>query len=882
MRLKKLFKSIGSAMALAVVALALSAVQNVYAASSVDASVKLTEIDYEKSIIKVKLNDADSALLISDGKQKKWEYAPVIKGSDNTVELDISWISVTNDYTLSLRGDVSATPIKVIIPKQTKNFKVTYSTLDGGKLSFQNATGKVQWKKKDALNWEDFPTDASGAPDTTAFRDRLLGMCPNGATLLFRLAPEKGTSVTAVGKRASKEVSVSVAKKLAAPAIKVDDEKMTIAVSKDMQYRYCDSYGNPYENGTLNAWNDFGKSYDCPLSDIAGKAMISTENPSPSDVYIQFRTKASSTKQMSNVTTVKIPAQRDLTAAAKEKIKLVYTSTTTFQIEIAAASADEPYEYCILNKKDLKEGVDIDNVREIQWKTVNSQSPVSISESKNKVENGSKVYVRRKALKELGNDDYEIASPYMFLGEVMYPKDITTLQSGLIWLQTVAGRCNPDNSSGKLNFTFFSETNSPITQIRFVDYSSTGTDRGTLKINDDFTSVVSKNTEYDASVTDTTDAKHYQYIINTTIFSTAKLDSVAVNNKQREMLAYIKIKDSDEEFKSDSEKGIALYMHPATVVNNPSSPSAKEDIATKLGWTGYSATDDYIPYATTFERVYGSTWIYKKNNGYAQYMNKEACDDTKFRVRLDIGTRYVPKSNTKGTVSSTEKVEITKIKYDGVEFLKNATDSNGNKYFEVEYADIKGTTTDNTGDEQRMAVLTVNVDVIEKNVQIDDRDKETPLLVYLSNGEVIKDSLKINLKNTAIIVDSESKVPGAQSLTINDLLKLEDKTIITGASGQTEEKVTEHPDDYHICLKKFRADYGVSLDRVTWNGKSICRKISSASEYITMDISNKMLNDIYSSITPGSSESAYLVFEFDNGFKITTGWKITFNRPANS
>lgn len=897
MRLKKLIKSIASAMVLAAVAVTLATGVKAYAASASEASVVVTDINYDQSTITVKLNDADSALLISDGKQKKWEYAPVSKDEDTDLAvLDISWIGLNTDYSLSLRGDVSAVPVKVLIPKQTKTFKATYSTLDGGKISFQNAKGKIQWKKKDAKEWEDFPTK-NGSPDTVKFQEKLLAMCPNGASLMFRLASENGTSVTSPGKRASKEVYVTVAKKLAAPTIKVDDEKLTIAVTKDMQYRYCDEYGNPCGNlinddGTPQGilveyddngneigrhdpeyWISFSKASDYPLYKIAKNAMVKEADPSyiTRDVYIQFRTKASSTKQMSNVTTIKIPAQRPMSDAAKNSIKLNYTSTSSFQIEIAAASADEPYEYCIINQKDYREGVRIESVKELKWRTVNSQTPVSVSKTKDKVDESSLVFVRRKAIKELGNDDYQIASPVMPLGSIEYPNDITGVDSKLKWLVTVAGRCNPDNIDGKLNFRFYSDTNSPISQIKFVDYASTGTVRGTLKINEDFTSTVSENGDYDPTNADTSDKYHYRYIIDTSIFSTAKIDSAAANNKNRRMLANITVMDSDDEFKSTSEKGIALMIHPATVVNNPSNDTAKQNIADKLGWDKNAS--DYtakfkVPYSAKFERVVNS---------------QKTTDDTQFRIRLDIGTRKVPAidAGTQQPVLSANNVEITQIKYDGVTFAKDASGRNGKKYFTVEYADIEGTTSNNSGDEQRMAVVTVNVDAIEMNAEVDDRDKDTPLWIYLSNGEILKESVTINLRNTAVIVDYSTKAKGAQAITINEPLKLQDKVIVTGTNGQSEEKFTEHPDDYHICLKKFQDDYSVSLDKVTWNGQNICRNIVSSGEYITMDISNKALNDIYDAMAADDSQSASIRFEFDNGFVITTGWKITFNKARN-
>lgn len=875
MTLGTYLKKIGGLLLITALVMALSMVIATNAAEG-STSIRVMEINYEDSTIKVRLADSDTALLISDSKQKKWEYVPQSKDGSGCVTLDISWISATNDYVLSMKGDTSLSPVKVTIPKQTKNFKVKYTTANGGTISFQNATGNIEWKKKEALEWETFPRDASGNPDTASFSETLYGLCSNGATLLFRLAPVNGNGSNP-GSRASREQSVVIAKKTAAPAIRIDDEKMTIAVTKDLQYRYCDSSGNPNED---SEWTNFTKSYDCPLSFLAPKALYDPSVPAE-DVYVQFRTAASSSRQVSYVTTACIPAQEDLSSAARNGIKIVYTSTNTFQLEIPTASSDEPYEYCIINQNDIKDGVTIADLDEITWKSVVTTAPILINETKDKVGNNSRIYVRRKAVNSLGEEGYRLASPYIFLGEVTYPKDITTLEN-LIWLQTVAGKCNEENSDGRLSFAFYSETNSPITEIQFVDFASTGTKRGAaLKLNEDFTSVVSENADYDSSVTSGTEEEHYRYIINTTIFSTKKVDSVADTAGQRAMLAYIKIKDSTEYFKSDAGKGIGLYLHQATKVNNPKTNTKKTEIASLLGWTGYNASTDYVPYSTQFERIFNSERIYNVNNGYEGYNNPEKCDAASFRVRLDIGTRYLPKSATKGEYESGEsnKVTVTKIKYDNVEFKVTDKNSENKSYFTVEYADISGSSEGNSGDQQRMAVITVNADVIEKESQIDDRDKDTPLIIYLSNGEIIADAVTLNLRNTAIVVDYKSHTPGAQSLTLNSLLKTEDVTSVT-TNGETKTTVTEHPDDNHIALKKISAGYDVSLKQVTWNGCQICRNIATEGEFITMDISNELLNQAYMTVTKGSSASKYLIFEFDNGFIINSGWKITINRPS--
>lgn len=821
----------------------------------------VTAIDYTTSTITVHMGSRDTVLLMSDGKCRKWDLVPFAADASGDIRVDISWISPSSTYTISFKGDSeeSSDPVKVVIPKQHTTLKVSYDKYSNSMTVYNCPEDReLQWKKKESMSW------INGTPSES----QLLGICANGGVLLFRLAPENGTGEDDPGYRAGKEVSVTVEKKIAAPTIVVDDELMALKVTKGLRYRYCDRYGNPNgtgitqpDNADDDGWATADTDENVPLTEIAPRAMLESSGGDAEDMYIQFYTRATSSKQMSNITTVRIPAQTDLPSDAESRIQIVYTSSTTFEIRIPYASAETPYEYCIINQDDREGGLDIDNpaqADELKWHEVSSSNSVAIKRDTDNVKDESLVYVRRKAYHKLGDADYRLASPVMEVGEIAYPGTISTDSSGILWLQTIAGVCSKDNPSGYIDFSMYSPTNNVIEKIQFVSAASQTSFATLTRSAGDFKSVV----ELNADPGDTDPDR--KYIISTTIMNTSALDSYANDPDTRAMYAYITLEDSTEAFKSQSAEGVGLYIHPASKVNNPSGSSAeseKTDIANKLSWT--SAMADAADFATSFTRVYMSNKVYDPDDPI--YKTKSKCDATAFRVRVDIGTRVMPEltsPNPGAFKAAGTKVTVEKIKYDGVFFTPTIGAGESKAPFTVEYADTKNSDNEDT----RMAVLTINADIIEKNANIDDRNTATPIYIYLSNGEVIKNAVQMNLTETATIkgeANSWSIIEGS--------LKEVDTTTTSSGTG-TVTTTVDHV-DRRITLDVFRSGYDVTLKSVKWNGRDVCTNISKQGDEITMDLSNKEINKIDVDVTT----SAYLVFEFDNGFTITSGWKLTIN-----
>ncbi|MCR5521026.1 MAG: hypothetical protein K6F44_03845 [Lachnospiraceae bacterium] len=781
-------------------------------------SVSVRSINYDESTITVQLGQNDNLLLISDSKKKKWEAIPIDKALDNTVTMDISWVSLTKDYILSLKGDISTEPVSVTIPKQSAALRAAYNTATG-RISFTGETGEIEWRKKESIEWSDLPSD-------DVFKTRLDSMCTYGATVVFRIKGSNGTSISNPGRRPGKEVYVSVPKKIAAPNIKIDDSTLTVAVNSDMQYRMADSKGNPVST----EWTNINKEENMPLAQLASASIVNSQGSNTTEVsFIQFRTKATASKQVSNVKTIEVPAQFDLDASQKENITISYTSSTSFEINVPFAGTQTPYEYCIINTSDQADGITINDLEELTWKVINSTTPVPISRDKNNADEGSLVYVRKKAVGTLGETGYELASPAYLVGTVNYPGEVSTGSGSITWLTTVAGMCSGNNPDGYLSFDLYSPTNSFVSEIRFVDYVSIGTTRETLtRASGDFRcSVITNN---DPGATDDT-----RYIITTTINSTAKLDRFANEASTRKMLAYITLDNSTEAFKSTSDKGVGLYIIPSSKIGNPSGSTKRGDmieIAQKLGWENYDPDTYEFEYATDFERIAGSTR-----------------DKSIFMIKLDLGTRKIP-SAVPGEFTN-DNVAVSKIIADA----KTFTAENG---FTVEYAD----TVNAYSEETAMAVIKVDTAVMEQS--IDDRNTPVTLTIILNNGEIIENAATVTFKETANIVGG----PYSWTITEGNLIEQNESTTIN--EGVTTITYTDRVDKT-IELKVFRNDYSVSLLSVKWGDHYVCDSINMVGSDITLDLSNRLINKI----DVAETTTKPLTFTFDNGFVLSSGFTLT-------
>ncbi len=787
------------------------------------AEVSVTQIDYSNSTITVQMKAEDSMLYISDGKQKKWEYVPVVKADDNTVTFDISWIKSTKDYVLSLKGDASTDPIKVTIPKQITSFKAVYNPSEGT-VTFTGAdNATVEWKKKNGMRWMAITSQED-------FKNKISSMIPNGATILLRIAPVNGTGANP-GSRPSKELSLAIPKKSAAPTITINDSWLTISLVKGMEYRYTDKDGTVIDE---NSWVEVTENADKPLEEFASKSMAAVD---PEDTYVQFRTKATASKQISNITTVRIPARQMLTNEEKGSCKLEYRSSTTFAIKAEKASSTNPYEYCIINADDIEAGITLRNHDEIKWHEIASTAEVIISQKKDNVDNSSEVYIRRKAYKSLGNDEYRLASDAMRLAVITYPGDVSAAEG--TEMKSIAGVCNKDNPGKYMTFVLYSPSESNISAIRFDD----GTHKVQLSSSDFRSTVALNNDQSDPD---------RKYLITTTIMSTAAIDQYAqsfdsngstVNSGLFTVLYTIGASAEVEKDKSL----VSLQLYGASKVNNPSGTAAMEEIAAELSWNGYTAYGDRIGYTTEIERIFQSNRIY----GTAGYEDFRDADQNEFKFKIDFGT---PKNPVAG---NDEDVAVKSIMYDNVVLANDGSN------YKAEYC----TKTDASGREIRYAVITLYADEIEKTTTITARDTAEKLIVSLNNGEVI-DSVTMKLIRCATL----SKNSTGRTIAITEIPA--EKTV-TVTNGETTETVTEPNKDYMITLDILDGYEGLTVMDVTWAGESILLDADGSSVWLSV----RKMKDASDAVSPTGPKTEQVNIIFNNGYSIKRGYILTLTRP---
>jgi hypothetical protein len=504
------------------------------------AGITVKEINYQNSTITLQLNEGDTAVYFSDSSKKNWEELPGSIQSNQTITMDISWIPVTKNYVLTLKGNHSTSVVSVTIPKQASNFSATFNKIKGT-ITFKNAGNRsVEWRKKGSTLWKTVD------PDTIASELSLL--YGNGATVYFRLAPMNGTGVSNVGFRPSKEVTINIPKKPAAPKITVNGSRFSIAVKKGMAYRKVNN------DGSTTEWTTIGSSSELILKNIVPGVLYGAA--SPSAATLQFRTNASSTALMSKTASVTIPVQEGPPSLDTYGISLSYTSSSSVSLQIKAANSTVPFEYTV-----IKEGSEL-NYQTASWTAITSSTAVTLDNKVAKA--GSHIYVRKKSVGTLENSDFALASAEVDVtgaSGIVYPGAPTP--STLTTLITTAGICKTSKTSSHLTFSLYSATSTTVSSISFLD--TYGIDRGTVTSK----STVVKN----SNSTGSSD----KYIITTKITSTESIDNVT------EELLYAKITLANSDvITSTANAGILLYLYPKTTVNNPS----EQD------------------YTTSFERVY--------------------------------------------------------------------------------------------------------------------------------------------------------------------------------------------------------------------------------------------------------------------------------------
>lgn len=528
-----------------------------------EAKITVKEINYEKSTITLQVNSGDTEVYFSASSKNDWEEVPGRIDSNGQIVMDISWVSVSKNQVINIKGDKSAQITSIVIPKQTKNFKAAYHK-SKSIITFTNAGNRtIEWRKKNSPIWQ--------RVHLSTLETELSYYYTHGASLVFRLASVNGVSETDTGMRPSNEVTVTIPKRTAAPSVKINGSSFSLKVNKGVTYRTVK------DDGTFSNWVTNTSSADLNLFELASLAMYGKDGVQE-EVKLQFRKNATNSTQISNIATVIIPIQEGPPEEEKNGITLNYTSSTTLSLTVKSASEAMPFEYSI-----VKDGAELD-YRTTAWKTIVDSNSTSITAKS--APKGSRIYLRKKAVEASPDVEFQLASKEVDVtgsNGIQYPEPPRT--DSLMTLITTAGICNTGNTAGNLTFTLYSPTETKVAKIELKD--TYGLTKGTV----DHKSSVSLN----GSRTGSTD----RYLITTRIISTANVDSYT----NETLYAYITMENGDV-ISSTATTGIHLYLYPKTTAASSDRLDHSMDFRRV-----YASIEEEDPSTFSFQLNYGTEYV---------------------------------------------------------------------------------------------------------------------------------------------------------------------------------------------------------------------------------------------------------------------------------
>lgn len=357
--------------------------------------VEPVSIDYEELWLVVDAGD-NTAVYYSDKSQKVWTEA--LKAADGKYYIDISWLKNTSNVVLSVKGDKNDSVVTIPIAARESKFKVKFDKVNGT-LSFTSlpeGTVSFEWRKATSYEWHTATVEEAGTTGS-AFWKEIEKLRVSGASIYVRLPQTEGKAgadgTFGAGKRQSKEVKVSISKRVSAPKIKIDGKKLTLNTTTAMEYST--------DNG--KTWTKAVKNMG--LETAAPGAL----GAGAQDATVWFRRAATAKAGYSKTTVLEIPAQRTApTVSAGGTAEVSYESSGgKFYLSFSDASKASPYEYTV-----VKSGSTL-NMSKASWKSVTSAKKISVS-AKTAPE-GSVIYVRKKAVNQTSTTEFELASA---MGEI--------------------------------------------------------------------------------------------------------------------------------------------------------------------------------------------------------------------------------------------------------------------------------------------------------------------------------------------------------------------------------------------------------------------------------------------------------------------------------
>ncbi len=384
----KLYKLIIKALLFTLIMILLSVLGYQTGAKAADlSSVEIGIIDYEALEMQIIANG--NAVISYSVDKATWYELEAPMDANGIYRMDISWVSSTADTSLYFKGDSVKTIVSVIIPKQNTSFKAVFDKVDGSfTFSETGDAEEFQWRNTTDYSWHTVSLE-DGTEEYTEFLCMIEAYRIKNTKIVVRTKPINGTGAKSTGSRPSKEVSIAIAARTAAPSIKVNVKKMTLNTTTSLEY-----YD---EAGKL--WVDCEKLMT--IQEIAPAALF--ENGSQT-VTVLIRKAETEKSPYSKSATVVIPGQKAApTVGDSTKEVTYYYTDSRLVLQFPQASASQIYEYTIIKPEN-----DFD-INTASWTTVKKASLIKISTSK--ASEGSVIYFRKAGTAEVASKNISLELP---------------------------------------------------------------------------------------------------------------------------------------------------------------------------------------------------------------------------------------------------------------------------------------------------------------------------------------------------------------------------------------------------------------------------------------------------------------------------------------
>lgn len=435
-------------------------------AYAADTKLKVASVDYYEENIVV-FNGSNTLIYFAnenDAAKGIWDVIPVDNDPTGYTSFDISWLSANVENIIMVKGDVDTTPARLVIKPKISKFElsINYSKFDklgpsdtiAPLVNIMTTAGTgaspidfndLEWKKGENGSWQ------SSNSLTAALVEKFM---LKGTNIYFRIkAVEDAYTVDGGGniispdgtdgRRFSSEYKLKIAKKAPSIVHGIDGSKFTADIKYGKEYKVTINYedGSTASSDWIQITDKTVKNVDlsrivndhvAPVLDGEGNVIkFNGETVAFPEMKIEVRSYATSKAASSKITEILLDEQRviegsfdygevpaDAVVTGDKNIYVNYYGDKYIMLTIPTASADLPYEYCVV-KKDAEF-----DLKRAAWTSVTKNTGVKILASK--APDGGTLYVRQKeikskeATKTTAAVGYALASTYI-AHSISYP-----------------------------------------------------------------------------------------------------------------------------------------------------------------------------------------------------------------------------------------------------------------------------------------------------------------------------------------------------------------------------------------------------------------------------------------------------------------------------